>query len=133
MQGNFLWGGSSLFKRTKAPPTQCFLGDIKASGYAAKQCQNQSWRPDPLAPLSFPKSYIIFRKGSELFWMLRYQRDPCSVSSQHLVLGSCHPFPTRHVCPELRPPQTHTRPYPSAWSLLPFIRRALHRAFRRFS
>lgn len=74
--------GRGFVREQESPFWNIYSGTLMSSSCSARQCQNQNWRPDPLTPLSFPKTCNV-KKGAELFWVLGYQKDPCS-SSQHL-------------------------------------------------
>lgn len=132
-------GKKGFCKKTRVPLLKYLLGDTKNIGYTARQHQNQNWSPHTLAPLLFPQNIYNFLKGSELFWVLGYLRDPCYVSFWHLPLCSWHPSPLflswafslPAQLPRGQTLQAHTRPFPCTQPTFQ-VRRALHGALRRF-
>lgn len=97
------------------------MGTLKASGYTTRQCQNQTWKPDPLAPLSFFQNICNFFKRSRVILGVRISKGPlfCFLPTlPTMFLLPLHSFsspeasPSWAHLPEVRPPQAHSRPFP---------------------
>lgn len=141
MLESFIWGGRELYKRIRGPFLKC-LGTLRTSGYSARQCQNQNWKPDPLVPLSFSQDIYTFFKRNSYTGCQDIKRTPALFPSNtfHRVLAACHLFFLSWgfsllgtICPEVRPLQAHTRPFSCARpTLLCHSGIALRGELRRF-
>lgn len=137
MQETFIWGRRGFVRKQESPFWNIYLGTLRTLATLPGSIRTRIGAT--LAPLLFPQNIYNFLKGSELFWVLGYLRDPCYVSFWHLPLCSWHPSPLflswafslPAQLPRGQTLQAHTRPFPCTQPTFQ-VRRALHGALRRF-